>query len=116
MAEEFVAPSPQEFVNAFGVEPVTTGETECRIDFFEVTGENFQFSYDTVGKSVSVTWHPASRGSTFASFREGATLLRIIDTRESTKLAIDFNTQDTTGRMEIQIFPHITISDQTLLR
>ncbi|MFD0271594.1 hypothetical protein ACFVGY_34235 [Streptomyces sp. NPDC127106] len=113
---KFAPPEPQEFVIAFGVEAAVTGDTQFTIDFSEVVDDCLEFSYDVLGGSVAVTWSPARTGPTFTIFREGATLLRIIDEYGSSKIMIDFSTDDTVGAMETQIFPHIVISDRTLLR
>lgn len=115
MAGEFVTPDPQDFVNAFGVEPVITGETIRTIRFFDVTGEDLVFSYDSIGRSVSLTWQPERGKIAVRSFREGATLLRIIDQPDASKMVVDFSTEDTVGRLDIQIFPCVEISERTLL-
>ncbi|WP_328620368.1 hypothetical protein [Streptomyces sp. NBC_00354] len=115
MAGQFVTPDPQDFVNTFGVEPVITDETVRTLSFFDVTGEKLDFSYDAIGRSVSLTWHPAGGKIAVRNFREGATLLRIIDRPDASRIVVDFSTQDTIGQLDIQIFPRVEISERTLL-
>ncbi|MEU9144707.1 hypothetical protein [Streptomyces sp. NPDC048349] len=111
----FATPELQEFVNTFGVEPVITGDGQCTVDFTEVVDGKLELSYDATGRSVAVTWHPEQGDSSFTIFREGATLLRIIDGPESSKVTVDFSTSDTVGNIEIQVLPKVTVSDRTLL-
>ncbi|WP_141693587.1 hypothetical protein [Streptomyces sp. PTY087I2] len=115
MQKQFVTPDPQDLVNALGVEPEITGETQMTLMFFDVTGEGLTFSYNTVGRSVSVHWSTKSGDPKLKIFREGATLLRIQESDGSTTLFVEFATQDTTGVLELQIFPNVSATETSLL-
>ncbi|MFJ6511609.1 hypothetical protein ACIQMO_02780 [Streptomyces sp. NPDC091406] len=115
MQEQFVTPDPQDLVNALGVEPEITGDTQMTLMLFDVTGEGLTFSYDTVGQSVSVLWNTKSGNPKLKLFREGATLLRIQEIDEITALVVEFATQDTTGVLELQIFPNVSVAETSLL-
>lgn len=58
---------------------------------------------------------PSSRKGVFSTFREGATVLRIADSAESSKLVVEFSTEDTTGSLEVQVFPYVSVSERTLI-
>ncbi|MEU3470781.1 hypothetical protein ABZ716_23050 [Streptomyces sp. NPDC006687] len=111
----FATPDPQEFLNTFGVDATLSGEWQYRLNFSDVVEGELEFSYDVIGRSVAVSWLPATGSGHFNTFREGATLLRIDDSAEWSRLVIDFSTQDTVGNLEIQIFPHVSISERTLI-
>ncbi|MBW5481790.1 hypothetical protein [Streptomyces bambusae] len=111
----FATPEPQQFPEVFGVAPIAVGDYQRKLDFSEVVDGELEFSYDVVGRSIAVSWHPTAGGGHFSTFREGATLLRIVDSPESSKLVMEFSTQDTVGNLEVQIFPHVSISERTLI-
>ncbi|MFI2114985.1 hypothetical protein ACH489_11005 [Streptomyces rubiginosohelvolus] len=113
--KQFVTPDPQDLVNALGVEPEVTGETQMTLMFADVTGEDLTFSYNAVGRSVSVHWNTKSGHPKLKIFREGATLLRIQETDGSTALFVEFATQDTAGVLELQIFPNVSVTETSLL-
>ncbi|MFJ8214207.1 hypothetical protein [Streptomyces sp. NPDC096033] len=111
----FVTPENQEFVNTFGIETTSVGEYQYRLDFSEVVDGELEFSYNVVGRSVAVSWRPVPGRGGFSIFHEGATVLRIADSAESSKLVVDFSTEDTTGSLEVQVFPYVSVSDRTLI-
>ncbi|MGW1291788.1 hypothetical protein [Streptomyces sp. NPDC002533] len=115
MQKQFVTPDPQDLINALGVEPEITGETQMTLVLFDVTGEDLTFSYNTVGQSVSVHWNAKSGDPKLKLFREGATLLRIQEGHGGTAIVIEFATQETTGSLELQIFPNVSVTETSLL-
>ncbi|MFE6699812.1 hypothetical protein [Streptomyces sp. NPDC057718] len=115
MQKQFVTPDPQDLVNALGVEPETTGETQMTVSLFDVTGEDLTFSYNVVGQSVSVHWNTESGDPALKLFREGATLLRIQEGDGVTELVVEFETQDTTGTLGLRVFPNVSVMETSLL-
>ncbi|MEV4920793.1 hypothetical protein AB0K47_28805 [Streptomyces tirandamycinicus] len=115
MSSEFITPEPQDFVNALGVEPNISGDTQRTLKLSDVIGEDVTFSYDAVGGSVRVAWRAASGGDLISIYREGATLLRIIEDDDGTRLLIEFRTRDTVGELRVQVFPELSISESQLL-
>ncbi|MEU3408990.1 hypothetical protein ABZ766_34290 [Streptomyces sp. NPDC006670] len=111
----FVTPESQEFVNTFGIETTLVGEYQYRLDFSEVVDGELGVSYDVIGRSVAVSWCPVPGKGVFSTFREGATVLRIADSAESSKLVVEFSTEDTTGSLEVQVFPYVSVSERTLI-
>jgi hypothetical protein len=47
-------------------------------------------------------------------FREGATRLRVVSGQSETSLLIDFTTDSLAGRLKLQVFPVVRITDQLL--
>ncbi|MFF3060766.1 hypothetical protein [Streptomyces sp. NPDC057909] len=115
MQKEFVTPDPRDFVNTLGVEPEVTGDTQRTLRLFDVTGEDLTFSFDSVGQSVSVSWCTSTGRDILKLFREGATLLRIVEESGGTQLLTEFETQDTTGELRVCIFPEVSVTDNSLL-
>ncbi|MFI5628495.1 hypothetical protein ACIA8E_03710 [Streptomyces sp. NPDC051664] len=114
MQKEFVTPDPRDFVNALGVEPEITGDTQWTLKLFDVTSEDLTFSFDSVGQSVSVSWCTSTGRDILKLFREGATLLRIVEEGGETQLVTEFETQDTAGELRVCIFPEVSITDNSL--
>ncbi|WP_328625775.1 hypothetical protein OHA88_14105 [Streptomyces sp. NBC_00353] len=114
MHKEFVTPDPQDIVNALGVEAEITGDTQRTLKLIDVTGEDLIFSFDSIGQSVSVSWCTSSGRDILKLFREGATLLRIVEEGGETQLLTEFETQDTTGELRVCIFPEVSITDNSL--
>ncbi|WP_051878026.1 hypothetical protein [Streptomyces sp. NRRL B-24720] len=114
MYKEFVTPDPQDIVNALGVEAEITGDTQRTLKLIDVTGEYLTFSFDSVGRSVSVSWCTSSGKDILRLFREGATLLRVVEEGGETQLLTEFETQDTTAELRVCIFPEVRIADRTL--
>ncbi|MFD6658907.1 hypothetical protein ACFWEB_27630 [Streptomyces parvus] len=115
MQKQFVTPDPQDLVNALGVEPEITGEAQMTLTLLDVTNEDLTFSYNLIGKSVSVHWNTESGNPKLKLFREGATLLRIQEGDGVTALVVEFTTQDTMGVLELQIFPNVSVMETSLL-
>ncbi|MCM2411182.1 hypothetical protein [Streptomyces sp. RKAG290] len=114
MPSEFVTPDPQEIVNALGVEPDITGETQRTVNLVDVTGEDLTFSYDAVGQSVTVRWCTPSGKVLLNMFREGAILLRVQEGDGETRLVVKFETGDTSGELRVQVFPEVSITETSL--
>ncbi|MFG2628624.1 hypothetical protein [Streptomyces sp. NPDC048473] len=114
MPSEFVTPDPQEVVNALGVEPEITGETQRTVNLVDVTGEDLAFSYDAVGQSVAVRWCAPSGKVMLNLFREGAILLRVQEGDGGTQLIVEFETRDTAGELRLQVFPEVSITETSL--
>lgn len=115
MQKQFVTPDPQDLVNALGVEPEITGETQMTLTLLDITNEDLTFSYNLIGQSVSVRWNTESGDPKLKLFREGATLLRIQEGDVVTALVVEFATQDTMGVLELQIFPNVSVMETSLL-
>ncbi|MEV7238767.1 hypothetical protein AB0N06_34065 [Streptomyces sp. NPDC051020] len=114
MPSEFVTPDPQEIVNALGVEPEITGETQRTVNLVDVTGEDLTLSYDAVGQSVTVRWCTPSGKVMLNLFREGAILLRVQEGDGETQLVVEFETRDTSGELRLQVFPEVSITETSL--
>lgn len=114
MGTEFVTPDRHVFLDALGVEAQITGETQLKLKLIDVTGEDFEFSFDITGRSIRVAWQNASGKELLTIFREGATLLRIAEGAGTTKLVTNFETRDTTGELAIQVFPEIKVEEKSL--
>ncbi|WP_406494951.1 hypothetical protein OG936_13960 [Streptomyces sp. NBC_00846] len=114
MPAEFVTPDPQDVVNALGVEPEITGETQRTVNLADVTGEDLTLSYDAVGQSVTVRWCTPSGKVILNLFREGAILLRVQEGDGETKIVVEFETRDTTGELRLQVFPEVSITETSL--
>ncbi|MFJ2587962.1 hypothetical protein [Streptomyces sp. NPDC087538] len=111
---EFVTPDPQEIINALGVEPEITGETQRTVNLAEITGEDLALSYDAVGQSVNLRWCAPSGKVMLNLFREGAILLRVQDGGGKTQLVMEFETRDTAGEIRVQVFPEVSIAETSL--
>ncbi|MFJ2267433.1 hypothetical protein ACIOHO_13835 [Streptomyces sp. NPDC087849] len=114
MPSEFVTPDPQEIVNALGVEPEITGETQRTVNLVDVTGEDLTLSYDAVGQSVNVRWCTPLGKVKLNLFREGAILLRVQEGGGATQLVVEFETRDTAGELRLQVFPEVSITETSL--
>ncbi len=114
MPAEFVTPDPQEIVNALGVEPEITGETQRTVNLVDVTGEDLTLSYDAVGQSVTVRWCASSGKAMLNLFREGAILLRVQEGDGETQLVVEFETRDTAGELRVKVFPEVSITETLL--
>lgn len=110
-----MTPDPQLLVNAFGVEPEVTGETQSTLRFKSVTGEDLTFSYDDVGRSVAFSWLSDSGEVRMRLLREGARLLRVVEEGGRTGLLVEFRTADTVGELRVQIFPAVSVTESLLL-
>ncbi|MFF8846795.1 hypothetical protein ACF08N_29455 [Streptomyces sp. NPDC015127] len=111
---EFVTPDPQLLINAFGVAPEITGETQRTLRFKEVTGEDVTFSYDAIGRSVGVSWLTDSGELRMRLFREGARLLRVVEEDGRSCLLVEFRTADTAGELKVQILPVVSVTESML--
>ncbi|MFZ4298543.1 hypothetical protein ACOZE3_11620 [Streptomyces cinereoruber] len=107
--EPFVTPDPRAFAESLGVEPVETGEGVLELDLTEVTGEPLFFGFSPLGGSVRLRWGRVDL------HREGATLLRIVESPGGTGLSVDFATGTTTGTLRVEVFPRVAVRDELLL-
>ncbi|GLX41608.1 hypothetical protein Sros01_76810 [Streptomyces roseochromogenus] len=115
MRSEFTTPSPQEFVDAFGIEPTAEGEHGYTLHLSEITDQELDFSYNAITQSVALIWAPKAGGFPIRIHREGATLLRIHEESQKTKIVVDFRTEDTIGHMTLQVFPSLDFDEETLI-
>ncbi|MGW0703784.1 hypothetical protein ACWD0A_31660 [Streptomyces sp. NPDC002867] len=111
----FTTAAPHVLLDALGVEPEVTGETQRTLRFKEVTGEDLTFSYDEVGRSVAVSWLTETGYARLSLFREGASLLRVIEEGGATGLSVEFRTSDTAGELRLTVFPVVSIVEKVLL-
>ncbi|MFB0632943.1 hypothetical protein [Streptomyces sp. AB3(2024)] len=115
MSPEFTTPPPQAFVDAFGVEPTAEGEHGYTLYLSEITGQDITFSYNAMMQSVALFWTPSAEGIPIRIHREGATLLRILEEFQKTKIVVEFRTEDTIGHMTLQVFPSLEFHEETLI-
>jgi hypothetical protein len=116
MYRELVAPSAQEFLETFGVEPVSSGsESTVRTIDFDVDDQNLvSFSYDAVGRSVRIVWKVDGRVA-LDLFREGAVLIRLCRDGDRASVEVDSETDSLAGKIEITLAPEVQIKDKLLL-
>ncbi|MFK0203638.1 hypothetical protein [Streptomyces lavendulae] len=115
MSPEFATPPPQAFINALGVEPTPEGEHGYTLHLSEITGQELDFSYNEIMQSVALSWLPSAEGIPIRIHREGATLLRIHEEFQQTKIIVEFRTEDTVGHMTLQVFPSLDLHEETLI-
>lgn len=114
--QEFVAPSDDEIFAALGIEPESSG-TEVATRIVKIGDESDDLlilSYDVPGRSIRLQWK-RSRRLLLDVFREGATLMRIHSNTESTSILIDFRTGQSSGRLDIQMWPEMVVKERDLL-
>ncbi|MFG2622914.1 hypothetical protein ACGFXC_35415 [Streptomyces sp. NPDC048507] len=115
MGSEFVTPPPQAFVNALGIEPATEGDYGYTLHLSDITDQELTFSYNSITGSVALYSTPSTGGLPLKIHREGATLLWLDEEAQKTRIVVEFRTEDTVGRMILQVFPSLDFSEETLI-
>lgn len=113
---EFIVPTDEEILFALGAEPEPSGpDTSTRV--LRITtdsGDVITFSYDVPGASVRLQLHQG--GSLLLDiFREGAERLAIETDSRGAFVAVDFRTESTVGKLEVQVQPEIHVRENSLL-
>lgn len=113
---EFIVPTDEEVLDALGVEPESSepGAATRVVRIPRDEGELITLSYDAPGGSVRLQLHDHQRLK-LDIFQEGAERLRIDSASGSTVIAIEFRTESTVGRLEVQVWPDLVIRGQSLL-
>lgn len=113
---EFIVPTDEEVLDALGVEPEPS-ELDATIRIVRIphgADEVITLSYDSPGGSVRLQLHRQQR-LLLDIFREGAERLRIDSGSGSTLVTVDFRTESTVGRLEVQIEPDVVVRENSLL-
>ncbi|HEX6471909.1 MAG TPA: hypothetical protein VF069_22630 [Streptosporangiaceae bacterium] len=115
--EEFVTPSDLEILEALGIEPESLdGESSTRvIKVDDGADDSIIVSYDVPGRSVRLQWMKAQK-VLVDLFREAAVLMRIQADADTSLILFDFRTQDSSGRLTIQVRPELSIRESDLMR
>ncbi len=113
---QFVVPNDADFADAFGavVESVDGEEEYVRsVTLTTASGASLVLVYDSIGRSVSVRL--VDSGVILLDlYREGATLLSVESARGSTGVVVAFETEELAGKLVVQIFPDLKVSDTML--
>lgn len=116
VVREFVVPTDEDVLDALGVEPelAEPGAATRVVRIPRDDDEMITLSYDSPGRSVRLQLHHKER-PLLDLFQEGAELLRIDSSSGSTVIAVDFRTESTVGRLEIQVWPDVFVRGNSLL-
>ncbi|MEV7195093.1 hypothetical protein AB0N81_25285 [Streptomyces sp. NPDC093510] len=115
MYQEFVVPDDQEVLETIGEWPETEEDSEARVLTLQGEGdEQMYLSYDALARSVRVRWKNSSGEKTLDIFREGATRMAVHSSSRSTYFSIEFQMGECAGKMSIQVFPNLAVTDQLL--
>jgi hypothetical protein len=112
---DFIVPGDQEVFEAIGEWPEADEEGGARILTVPGgDGANILLSYDPLGQSVRVRWINPAGEQILDLFREGATRLTAVATADGPFISIEFDLGEHNGKIELQFFPHLAITDRTL--
>ncbi|MFE2426581.1 hypothetical protein ACFXJ5_07480 [Streptomyces sp. NPDC059373] len=110
----FSTPEEIEIIEKLGVAPEESEEGLLQTIHLDTEGGSLLLSYSLTGRSVRFLWKLGAN-QLVEIFREGATRIRLISESERTYFLIDFEMSGSTARLEIGIYPFVSINDNLLL-
>lgn len=114
---EFVVPTDEEILDAFGEIPAQAGDepTTRSVRLDNGTGEEIELTYDILGRSVRFRWY---RGPVLMLdlYREAAARMTLLSGYGVGGVSVAFEADGLTGRLDLQIFPTVRVTDDLLLR
>ncbi|MFJ9962282.1 hypothetical protein [Streptomyces avermitilis] len=115
MYQEFTVPDDQEILDALGEWPeVDEGGSARLLKLPGGEDGDVLLSYDSLSQSVRVRWINPAGEQILDLFREGATKMSVTTTANSTSIALEFRLGEHNGEINIQISPHLAITDRIL--
>lgn len=108
-------PEDDDVLQAIGVSPEIQPDGDVReVCLSDEAGGELRLSYDPVGRSVRTRW--LRDGEVILDlFREGAVSVDIRSEGKDVYFAIEFMGDGWSGRMNVAVFPTISIKDKFLL-
>ena len=114
---EFVVPTDEEFLDAFGEIPAQAGDepTTRSVRLDNGAGEEVELTYDVLGRSVRFRWY---RGPVLMLdlYREAATRMTVSSGRGIGGVSVAFEADGFAGKLDLQVFPTVRVTDDLLLR
>ncbi len=113
---EFVVPTDEEIIDAFGEAPEQVGDepTIRSVCLDNGAGDQVELTYDVLGRSVRLRWH---RGPVLMLdlYREAATRMTVSSGRGVGGVSVTFETEGPAGKLDLQVYPTVRVTDDLLL-
>jgi len=110
---QFIVPTADQFMDLLGVTPEIRGEYGIQgIAISATDGFELDLTMDPLARAVTLSVR-RNASEVMLIVREGATQLRLWGA--APEIVVEFETEDTTGRIEVRLVPSLHVSETLLL-